>query len=65
MEYLRIEVTREGYAPDQIERTMTVGELREFLEEFDDELPILVAHDRGYTYGGIHMFDIMEDTYEL
>ena len=64
MKYLRIEANREGYAPYQIERTMTVGELREYLEEYDDEMPVYLSHDRGYTYGGITGSDISEDEYE-
>ena len=34
-------------------RTMTVGELREALEEFDDDAKVILSHDNGYTYGGI------------
>ncbi len=45
---------REGYAPDQIDRTMTVGELIEFLtNNYDEETPIYVSNDNGYTYGGV------------
>jgi len=48
-----IETTREGYAPGQINRTMTVGELIEALQEYDEDSKIFLSFDRGYTYGGI------------
>lgn len=54
---LIIEAMREGYGTDQIRETMTVGELIEFLQEFDEDLPVYLGHDRQgygfYTYGGI------------
>lgn len=48
-----IEGRREGYAPDQIYRTMTVGELIDFLSQFDEEAEVLLDNDNGYTYGSI------------
>ena len=44
---------REGYGTDQIRKTMTVGELRAFLEDYDEDSPIYLSFDSGYTYGGI------------
>ena len=44
---------REGYAIEQIKRTMTVSELRDFLEYYEDETPVYLSFDNGYTYGGI------------
>lgn len=32
---------REGYGPDQVRRTMTVGELIAFLEDYDEDTPAL------------------------
>lgn len=32
---------------------MTVGELRAFLEDYDEDTPIYLSFDSGYTYGGI------------
>ncbi len=43
---------REGYSLDQIRKTMTVGELILFLEQFDEEMPVYMDFDNGYTYGG-------------
>lgn len=44
---------REGYGPDQVRRTMTVGELIAFLEDYDEDTPVYLSFDNGYTYGGI------------
>lgn len=48
-----IEAEREGYSLDQIRNTMTVGELIEYLEQFDEDAQVYLSHDNGYTYGGI------------
>lgn len=52
-EVLIILAEREGYSIDQVRRTMTVGELIEALQEYDEDTPIYLSHDSGYTYGGI------------
>lgn len=44
---------REGYGLDQIHRTMTVGELISFLSDYDEDTPVYLSFDNGYTYGGI------------
>lgn len=46
---------------DQIFRTMTVGELIAYLEQFDDDSPVYLSHDNGYTYGGIRQERITDD----
>lgn len=51
-----IEVRRTDYSVQQVldnRDTMSVKELKEYLERFDDEdeTPIVVSHDNGYTYG--------------
>lgn len=33
--------------------TMTVRDLIEMLEEFDEDRPVVLSFDGGYTYGGI------------
>ena len=53
MRYLEIGTVREGYTPDQCNDTMTVKELRSLLEDFDDDLPIYLSYDNGYTYGSL------------
>ena len=57
---LTINAHREGYAPDQIASTMTVGELIEFLNNFDEDEKIYLSHDNGYTYGGITAYRFEE-----
>lgn len=61
-EVLMLMAEREGYGVDQIRRTVTVGELMEILSEFDEDLPIYLSHDSGYTYGGIleSRFEVQE-----
>lgn len=53
MLYLMIEGRREGYGPDQLRRTMTVGELMDYLSQFDEDTPVILNNDGGYTYGSI------------
>ena len=50
---LYIDTAREGCGIDQIRTTMTVGELMEYLDQFDNDTKVYLRHDRGYTYGGI------------
>ena len=57
---LYIDAEREGYGIDQIRHTMTVMELIAYLEQFDEDTPVYLRHDRGYTYGGIRS-DSFED----
>lgn len=59
MKRLIIMAMRESYGKDDL-RTMTVRELREALEEFDDDVEVILSHDSGYTYGGIR-YDLMEE----
>ena len=59
MKKLIILAQRESYGMDDV-RTMTVRELREALEEFDDDAQVILSHDSGYTYGGIR-YDLMEE----
>ena len=60
MDTLILNTMREGYATDQPQRTMPVVELRDFLEDYDDETPVYLSFDNGYTYGGIN-----EEKFEL
>lgn len=61
-EVLMLMAEREGYSVGQVRRTVTVGELMEILSEYDEETPIYLSHDSGYTYGGITegRFEIQE-----
>lgn len=57
-EYVTIEAHREGYGVDQIGHTMTVGELVSYLTQWDDDTPVCISNDNGYTYGSISYSDI-------
>lgn len=59
---LYFDAMREGYSPDQIWRTMTVGELMGFLSQYDEDTPIYTTHDNRYTYGGIRE-DMFSEVY--
>lgn len=50
---LVFEAERTGYSIDQVSRPMMVGELKEFLEDFNDDTLFILSHDGGYTYGSI------------
>lgn len=51
---LVFEASRDGYGIDQIEEhAMTVGQLKEVLEQVDDDMIVVLSHDRGYTYGSL------------
>ena len=53
MDKLILNAMPEGYAINQIRSTMTVSELRDFLKNYEDETPVYLSFDNGYTYGGI------------
>ena len=58
-----ISAHRQAYGIDDVLKkgTMTVGELVKYLEEnFDEDSPLVLSHDNGYTYGGIRDRDIDE-----
>ena len=59
MKRLIISAMRESYGKEDV-RTMTVAELIAALEEFDDDMPVILSHDSGYTYGGIR-YELMEE----
>ena len=48
-EVIFIEGRREGYSIDQISRTMTVGELIDFLSGYDEDAEVYLNNDNGYT----------------
>ena len=64
MTILMIEGRREGYAPNQCKRTMTVGELKEAIEYLDDDTPVMLKNDNGYTYGTITESSFEEEDYD-
>lgn len=52
-EVLFIRGKREAYIPYQCDKTMTVGELKELLEYYDEDTPIYLNNDNGYTFGSV------------
>lgn len=61
--YLRIEATRDAYGAEDVS-TMTVGQLIKLLEYYDLDLPVILSHDNGYTFGGLDEYDFDIDYYE-
>lgn len=59
-ERIFLNTRRNGYEVGQCGRTMTVGELIEYLEQFDEETEVFLKHDGGYTYGSIDERDFEE-----
>lgn len=64
---LTIDGRRTAYSVDQIldyRHTLTVGELREYLEDLDDDMPVMINNDNGYTYGEIDYSSFREEESE-
>ena len=55
-----INAMREEYSKEKVE-TMTVGELIDFLSQFNEDDKIILSHDNGYTFGGIRERHFEED----
>ena len=51
MNAIYIEGRRSGYSPDDCGKTLTDGELTEIRAEFDEDRPVYLRNDNGYTYG--------------
>lgn len=62
MEKLYINGNRNGYSVEQCGKTLTVGELIEILEAYDEDTPIYLRNDNGYTYGNITQYDIYSES---
>lgn len=56
-----IDGRRDGYSPDQCGKTMTVGELIAYLEDFDEDAKVYLKNDNGYAYGRITKNSFDED----
>ena len=62
-----IEAKREGYTIEQTENereAITVGELMQMLEDFDEDTKVYISNDNGYTYGSVTEYRIHEDWIE-
>ncbi len=66
MEYdLLLEAKRENYGLSQIEHTMTVSELIEYLERYDGDQKVYISNDNGYTYGAITEHNFREEETDI
>lgn len=61
MEKLFIEARRQGYSTSQVGETLTVKDLIRILNRYEDETPVYISNDGGYTYGAITEDEILED----
>lgn len=66
MEVFVIEAQRLEYSVDKVAgRAMTVGELIAELRQYDEDCPVCISNDNGYTYGPVRPYDIRcEETEE-
>ena len=55
-----IDSRRDGYSPSQCHDTMTVGELIDILSQYDEDQPVYIHNDNGYTYGSVQMDSVTE-----
>ena len=63
---LTIDGRRTGYTIEQVyDMTMTVGQLIAELEGYDEDMPVLLNNDNGYTYGEITWDSFREEQEEL
>jgi hypothetical protein len=59
------EAPRRGYGIDQVaDSLMTVAELMEILQEYDEDTLVVISHDNGYTYGSLSLEDERVETEE-
>ena len=57
-----IEAQRAGYSISQVAgRAITVGEMIEWLQQFDEDSPVIVSNDNGYTYGPVRQSDLSSE----
>lgn len=58
---LFIEGNRKGYKPEQCGKTLTVRELIEQLQQFDEDTEVYISNDEGYTFGSLNQWSLTED----
>lgn len=59
MRFVGINGNRDCYHPEQME-SCTVGEFINYLQYFDEDMPLYLVNDNGYTYGSLSESDIEE-----
>lgn len=50
---LVINIERDGYEPNQIYGSMTVGDLKSYLDDYPDDMEVYIGNDNHYTFSGI------------
>lgn len=60
--FLKIETQKDVYGQGEV-KTLTVGKLKNLLEDYDEEIPIILSFDGDYTFGGLSYSKIFEDSY--
>lgn len=56
-----LDTTRNGYTPEQCGRTLTVKDLLELLQDYNDDTEVFFRNDNGYTYGSLDYDTIREE----
>ena len=60
-----LNTSREGYSPEQLTDTITVGELVEHLtNNYDESDQVFFRNDNGYTYGTLWEYEITDEENE-
>lgn len=69
MKMLFIEGIRNGYAPSQCGRTMTLRDLADFFNDLAEmhgnDIPVYLRNDNGYTYGNINEYNSFTNDEEV
>ena len=53
-----IESNRNGYKPEQCGKTLTVRELIEQLQGYDEDAKVYISNDEGNTFGSLNQWSI-------
>ena len=53
-----ISADNDGYNLEQCGKTLTIGELIDILSSYDEDMPIYLKFDGGYTYGRLSEYRI-------
>jgi len=59
MRFIGIEGNRDCYSPQQVS-SCTVGEFIEYLSNYDEDMPLYLVNDNGYTFGSLGQYDVSE-----
>lgn len=67
MRFVIIECPRTDYSVEDVQKnrnTMKVKELKEVLEQYDDDDIVVTSHDNGYTYGPVSRYNFRDEEIE-